>query len=455
MRCLTSIQCIYDPHDPEAPCLFCRSHNAPEPCVKILGPKTEARVAPSRPITRYDPSIEPQHVNLLQYLYSNEYVLLDGYKPFRFLFRLMSSIYTPSIEHIGLRHAILACAAYHLDRGDSALHVDQAIRELRRKLRDPNNIDEGDLFLSCLLARCGSYAEQDREQMICANSRGFVSIMRHLFNRVQGAIDHYPLAIFWPLARDFLGIVESEYKYEDLGLWDASCQVLGLPTIRQTLTYLDALPSENKDKPPEVRLYAIFMLYRQSESMRALIRFETRRQCVAGFSLNMLQTGLPIKQLQDDHMPPSTLYQETMAEFSSTLQIISIPIECMSAAESAKIRSATPAIIEMCQVILVWQLNRLLRELLRAPSVVEGLISPEGIEAGLCIATHARTMGGTVFLNGTSCEVDEESDEIGVCLQFWKHLVPKANKKFFDSSMNRFSFFADLYTPYGQHIRLA
>jgi hypothetical protein len=92
--------------------------------------------------------------------------------------------------------------------------------------------------------------------------------MRHFFNQVQGAIDHYPLAIFWPLTRDFLGIVESEYKYQDLGLWDASCQGLGLPTIRQTLAYLDALPSGNNDKPPEARLYAIFMLYRQSESMR-------------------------------------------------------------------------------------------------------------------------------------------------------------------------------------------
>jgi len=262
--------------------------------------------------------------------------------------------------------------------------------------------------------------------------------MRHLFDRAQGAIDHYPLAVFWPLARDFLGIIESEYKYEDLGLWEGSSQVLGLPTFHQTLAYLDALPSENKDKPPEVRLYAIYMLYRQSESMRALIRFETRRQCLEGFSLNKLQTSLPITQLQDDHTPPLSFYQETVAEFSSTLQILSIPLECMSAAESAKIRLATPAIIEMCQVILVWQMNRLLRELLRAPSIVEGLTSPEGIEAGLCIATHIRTVGGTMFLNGTSCEVDEESDEIGVCLQFWKYLVPKANKKFLDSSMNYF-----------------
>lgn len=393
-------------------------------------------MAPSRPITRYDQSIEPQHVHLLQYVYSDKFVESNGYEPFKFLFRYMAFFYTPSIEHVGLRHSILAYAAHHLGTGASALHLQYAIQALGQKLTDPRNVDEGDLFVSCLLARCGSFAEEDREQMIFANLNGFVAIMKHLFMMVEGDIDRYPLAVLWPLARDELGSIEAEFDYPDLRFWDASCQILGLPTFQQTNAYLEALSYGKIDEIPVDAIFPTFQITRlQNEAMRAFIKLETKRQQLEGFSPNTLPTSIPIKQLQDDHAPPSSYYQEAVAGLSSTLKITSIPLECMSAAENAKIRSETLTIIRMFQVVLVREFNRLLRTLLEAPSIVEGLISSDGIDAGRCIASHICTLGGTMFLNGRSCQVVYASDEIGVCLQFWKYLVPKANMKFLDSSM--------------------
>ena len=101
---------------------------------------------------------------------------------------------------------------------------------------------------------------------------------------------------------------------------------LGLAYFRQTQAYLDVLYYESLDNTPyEVVVYTLHILCRRNNVMRALIKLETERQRFECFSQNTLSTSSPVKQLLDDHLLPSTFYQETMADFSSTIQIKSIP----------------------------------------------------------------------------------------------------------------------------------
>src|SRR5437762_1586522 len=117
-----------------------------------------------------------------------------------------------------------------------------------------------------------------------------------------------------------------------------------------------------------------------------------------------LNTGNPVLQIQ--HVIQELRQSQTFPRRRKSHR--SPPSECVSIAEIFKIRSKTPIIIIGCRGVLIGEINQLLQILLEAPFIVEGLISSEGIDAGISIAAHFFTQGDTLFLNDNSCEVYEE-----------------------------------------------
>ena len=318
-------------------------------------------------------------------------------------------------------------------------HANLAIQALCRALSKPNTLNEGDLFVSFLLTLCCERLKENAEMMISANIKGFVSIMHRLCNKVRGAIKSYQLAVFWPLARDLLGILNILADGGDLvsGFWDDSCRVLGRTNSRQTISYFEALPYSD---PEDNMMNEIFVGHlthsavREYLEMKELVRVEMARYNDQTLYDDTSLTGPLSLSLHDDmHLDMNeeeTLY-DTITEFAAKTLM---SVENSSNEERDQMTVESEKIMLGCIFAFFLRCNRVLRILLQAQSVLEGLTSQEGIDACLRFASTIRDMGGTIFL------VDESwNEEIGELsgsewLQFWKHLVPRANKKFLDST---------------------
>ena len=196
----------------DSPCEFCQSRMISEPCIKLRGPKTEQRsiyfISTSRALTKYDASVPAEDVRVLQLALADELPWeRRGYSEVDLFFRNAASVFGPCINHIALRHAILAYFTAYYDVGDPLRHLRHAnfaCSALRRKLNDPTTLDEGDLFVSFILAQWG--AANEDSVVLRSNMLGFTLIMKQLSDRAGGNISSYQLAVFWPLARDYLQV---------------------------------------------------------------------------------------------------------------------------------------------------------------------------------------------------------------------------------------------------------
>lgn len=153
-------------------CEFCRSRRISEPCIKLPGPRTAARVAPSRPLpTPIDAVIRDEDVVLLEYAFS----LDDGltYKMSTALFKLIRSQYGSTIQQTSLRQAMLAWCAYHLrreefrSRGDE--HKRQATSALIHNLDSSTVINDADIFATWILMEIAALNGSPREVLTHAN----------------------------------------------------------------------------------------------------------------------------------------------------------------------------------------------------------------------------------------------------------------------------------------------
>src|SRR5271170_1341910 len=179
--------------------------------------------------------------------------------------------YGSSINHVGLRHGILACVLKEIGQGSSVQHLEHIIlatQALGRKLANPNTLDEGDLFLSCLIAL--GTVEPTNE----TNSYGFMAIMRHLSDRVGGALEKYHYTLFWSLARDTLGLYLEEGFGTARDFWWASGRLLGPPNLDTVLSYQSALHEAGEFPATFLRLQTLIL---QSFEFRDLVRFITRQ----------------------------------------------------------------------------------------------------------------------------------------------------------------------------------
>src|SRR5205085_10274379 len=103
----------YNEEDLSPICAFCSSRSISDPCIKLWGPKKQSRIESPRPsITNYSVSIQSKDVQILQHVYSDVYLSTPNAAPLslRLLFRTFAShsLYGQSINHFGLRNALLA-----------------------------------------------------------------------------------------------------------------------------------------------------------------------------------------------------------------------------------------------------------------------------------------------------------------------------------------------------------
>src|ERR1700730_11987306 len=137
------------------PCEFCHSHNTPNECIKIMGPKTEVLHSRSggddsfisRTVTAYDPSITEGD----QWILMGTKVLASdpfhSFQPMFNFFEKLSLVYGPSISHPALRHAVCAFTCSRLPKHDFIRELEYtqlACNALGRRLQNPAVLDEGD-----------------------------------------------------------------------------------------------------------------------------------------------------------------------------------------------------------------------------------------------------------------------------------------------------------------------
>jgi len=121
------------------------------PCIKLPGPKTASRIAPSRPIpTAIDAVISSEEESLLAFAYSQQGTDLSQF------IKIASVVYGASIQEYSLRHAILAWTASRLPLEQFGqrytYHKEQVYCTLIRKLDRQATISEGDIFSAWVLA---------------------------------------------------------------------------------------------------------------------------------------------------------------------------------------------------------------------------------------------------------------------------------------------------------------
>lgn len=353
----------------KSPCKFCQSRDL-SPCVKSLGPKTEARSATrslvSRALTIYDPTIDPADVHLLQYAYSDAGSMFVGanFIPNEF-FQTFVPIYGQSIKHFALREAIIAVVTrrHHEIAPSTSFHLvraNSAIAALANKLYNPALLDEGDLLVSCLLILWSTQEKNARNFLV--NVNGFASIMEHLSDRVGGRVESYELAILWHLARDLIYSI-SRYEF----FIDPECErfgqvlrlVLGTKRITPYARYTEVVYPNRFDYSPLTLLLPLSHYF--DHLLETLIRhavFQTGKTNVAP------QPSQSFKDIDDDLKGSEAAELERLCCQYVTMNTFHVVSWTLAYA----------------LVMLYLHLSRQVCQLLNAPSIVEGLTAPEGLE---------------------------------------------------------------------------
>jgi len=230
---------------PELPCEFCTLHNLSTPCLKLLGPKTQAQqqnLVPSKPFPPVDPNVPSEDLSALQYLYSNDTRILCGSVKLDVLARLLARTYSPTIEPSGLRHMIIA----HLmsksgirtrpnhPTEEEGNHVGIALHELSVKLSSNRpDIDESDILISYLLAIWSGEINSSAAEV---HIKGVLQIMRHVARKFGGNISSSPMAPLWGLLRDeILWLTRKSSRSSQL--YNELHSILGPKTIQQRQRY--------------------------------------------------------------------------------------------------------------------------------------------------------------------------------------------------------------------------
>jgi hypothetical protein len=82
-------------------------------------------------------------------------------------------------------------------------------------------------------------------------------------------------------------------------------------------------------------------------------------------------------------------------------------------------------------MVILLPLCRLLQILLEAPTIIEGLCSPEGLNIATVVAERISQVGGIIFLETYAWprQLDDALEGLGRYMS-WGHMVLKASAKF-------------------------
>jgi hypothetical protein len=179
-------------------CEYCTARKIEDPCIKLLGPKSQSRrpfrianlvdfsnqlpnlLDTSRIVTEYDPSITPEESHLLNQLFERtqnvQARIVDGYK-FSVLLESIR-IYGPSIRHPSLRPAL--CALFQPE-ANPADFTSLARQSLISRMHDRTKLDVGDLLASFLLF-LSTFHPQERLRIWSVYWKGTLSIAYWLWS---------------------------------------------------------------------------------------------------------------------------------------------------------------------------------------------------------------------------------------------------------------------------------
>jgi hypothetical protein len=370
------LQCIYG--NPESPCHFCLLYKL-VPCVKRLGPKIQ-QAPPSWPesIATYDVSIPAEDAASLHYLYSSDTKILCGSIKLDVLARMLARIYSPSIRHSGLRNIIIALwisksgtRTSHSPTPLEQQHVDITFRELSQKLSNPSTIDEGDIFVSYLLAVW--YRDVD-SAAINVHVQGLFAIIRHLSQ--NPAFFTSPMAPFWALLRDeVLWLTRKSPDFFQV------CQdfrdILGPKTIQQRQKYEQELRATGPFNYPAEKVFHGRNMYTSLHTMMESAKIVSQCQ-------NSAHDPLIESVLVELQVECSLVEQMHHEDFLDTELL---PIQ---SGEYVKDWKEEFVIIERFHDLILLYICRTAIIALKAPSIQQGLCSQEGISATISLISLLR-----------------------------------------------------------------
>ena len=168
-----------------------------EPCIKLRGPRTEARFGLAWPVpTPHDVLVDSADALLFQFALSNDFYKLATTKSDSLLIRKFWGSYGGYIPSAALRHSILAFAASYLPetfKRQRIEHTLKASQELRKQ--NVYTIEDSHLLTAYLLSNQSKLPAEER----LIHSKGLIAIIDVLHSPVNGntiGSDH--LACFRP-----------------------------------------------------------------------------------------------------------------------------------------------------------------------------------------------------------------------------------------------------------------
>jgi hypothetical protein len=196
-------QCVYTSES--QPCDLCRDRKFTHPCVKLAASTEIVTQSPSRPLPAVidGGEIDAEDVSALQFAYSKGITLLASF------IKQMAVTFGVSIRPAPLRHAVLAYAALHFpaqqSRRNVEYHCGKASSVLLKRLDNPNQIADSDVFAAMVLAWIELCRGSTADSLV--HAYGCMSMLEVLDNgRLPGRASDL-LATFAPLILDNMNSV--------------------------------------------------------------------------------------------------------------------------------------------------------------------------------------------------------------------------------------------------------
>jgi hypothetical protein len=274
-------------------------------------------------------------------------------------------------------------------------HVDVVLGELARKLQNPEEIEESDIFIAYLLAVWSDDMDSAASE---THVNGVMAIMSHLAQKLNDGFSSSPLAPFWAFLRD--EILWRTRKSEN---FYAICQdfrdILGPKTIEQRQTYESELRSSMTPRFNSKVFYGRCM-YSSVHTLMEAARIVNQRYPIQNGRLDPLIESV----LVELHM------EQQLVEQKDHESQIDLELEPLQRGEYVRDWHVEVTLVERFHDLIGLYVCRLATVALEAPSVQEGLSSPEGLAAcaNLIAISHRATgflqagiQGERVFGTGT------------------------------------------------------
>jgi hypothetical protein len=356
------------------------------PCIKILGPKAEAQICLSRPISMYDPSIPSEDVSCLHYLYSNDTGILCGSVKLDVLARVLARVYSPSIADPGLRHIIIALfmaksrlrTTSTCPTDSEQQHVDIAFAELKQKLSYPDEVNECNVFIAYMLAM---WSRNIDAKAVEAHIEGVVAIMGHLSKKLGNTFSTSPMAPFWALLRD-----ESLWLTRKSENCHRLCQkfrdILGPKTILQRQRYENELRSAMVPdlRIPNAKVFFGRAMYTSVHTMIESAKIINQRHSLQSSAQDPLIESIVVELRVEQRLVEKKNHEPPL---ESELR----PLETGGYVKDWHVELT---VIERIHDLMVLNVCRLATIALEAVSIQQGFRSPEGIAASTSLISVLR-----------------------------------------------------------------